>query len=219
MVDADIDAILEELGGVTLPLFVQLVLLSLPGLLVAFHMTAMVFLGFNQDHRCTMPRKAQIIQECNITWTEQQTKRYIPWKNITNSFDSCSRYTYDSVNCTLWGDNETSGYDTERCDSWTYNQSVISTTVVGDFNLVCDNKQKRRLSQAVFMLGVTLGVALLGQLSDKYGRKKAAIFPMVVGTVIGIATAFSKSFILFTVLRFFIGFTLFPSATSSYVAG
>lgn len=82
-----------------------------------------------------------------------------------------SRYKFDSLNCTFWNSNISfaAPNETEQCDSWNYDTSVFTSTVVGDFDLVCDNKYKRRLSQAIFMLGVVIATPVWGQVSDRYG--------------------------------------------------
>lgn len=55
------------------------------------------------------------------------------------------------------------------------------------------------------MVGNTIGATFLTPLSDRFGRKKTVLFLLWIQAAFGIGAAFAKSYIMFTVLRFFIG--------------
>jgi MFS family permease len=54
------------------------------------------------------------------------------------------------------------------------------------------------------MVGNTLGALCLTPLSDKFGRKWVILVMLWIQGAIGIGAAFSSSYAMFTVLRFFI---------------
>nr|XP_039251339.1 organic cation transporter protein-like [Styela clava] len=237
----EFDNILNELNKMTRPQWVQLALLILPCVFVATHMGAMVYLGAEQSHMCTMPLKERIIERCGGNWTEEQTSRYIPWDDENNALDSCERYTFNEIDCSYWWPNMT--FDTfnmtsdvnstsqppttssiaysgvEKCSSWNYDTSMFASTTVSDFDLVCEDSYQRRFAQAIFMLGVTIGCTFWGQVSDRFGRKLGIVAPLVTGCAFAIGVAFAQSSILFVGLRFFVGFNLFPAFSCSFVLG
>ncbi|ELT99019.1 hypothetical protein CAPTEDRAFT_86372, partial [Capitella teleta] len=90
-------------------------------------------------------------------------------------------------------------------DGWEYSRKEIITTVVTEWDLVCDRKVLPEASQMIFNFGVMFGAILFGFLSDKYGRKKIFIGSLLGQAVVGSFTALSPNFYLFAVLRFFVG--------------
>lgn len=62
---------------------------------------------------------------------------------------------------------------------------VSGTTVISDFNLVCDRKQLNNMAEMVFLAGVALGGLVSGIISDKYGRKKTLMTSIFLQALLG----------------------------------
>lgn len=84
------------------------------------------------------------------------------------------------------------------------------------WDLVCNDNFMVDLSSTIYMVGNTVGALCLTPLSDKFGRKWVILSFLWIQGVIGIATAFSSSYIMFTVLRFFIGHHIFSCIFVAY---
>ncbi|CAL1525828.1 unnamed protein product [Lymnaea stagnalis] len=90
-----------------------------------------------------------------------------------------------------------------KCSRYLFRGSV--QTVTSEWALLCDYKWVKATVTSIQMAGVFLGALVAGQLSDLYGRKKALYAFVVEHIVFNLIAAFSTSWIMFAVMRFFIG--------------
>src|SRR6187551_3781301 len=61
------------------------------------------------------------------------------------------------------------------------------------------------VAAGVYVAGACLGALFFGYLADRLGRKKLFLITLAVYLVATVATAFSGSFVVFAVCRFFTG--------------
>lgn len=47
--------------------------------------------------------------------------------------------------------------DSISCDSWMFNDNLIKSTAVEDFEMVCNNKTRKSLTQTMYMVGMLIG--------------------------------------------------------------
>nr|XP_002128813.1 organic cation transporter protein [Ciona intestinalis] len=215
----EFDKIVEEMDGLSKKQWVQLILLMLPAVFVGSQMGAMVFIGADVEYTCQMPLKDNLVAKCGQNWTKEQDAMYSVPPN------SCLRYNTEDVsaaaNCSYWwSDNNstTPPNTTVKCTAWEFNSSsTFSSSVVSDFSLVCREKYKIKLSQAVFMFGVTVGCAVWGQISDRYGRKTSIAASAATGGLLALAVSFTQSYLMFVILRSLSGFCFFSMFTCSFV--
>ena len=71
---------------------------------------------------------------------------------------------------------------------------------------MCDDAYKSDLATTVYFAGVMIGGIVFGILADKYGRKCVVIGTLVLSGVVGVATFLLRTFSVYIVLRFFLGF-------------
>ncbi|XP_072546097.1 solute carrier family 22 member 7-like [Salminus brasiliensis] len=90
-------------------------------------------------------------------------------------------------------------------NGWIFDNSTFLTTLSTQWDLVCDRREMNKAVATIFFVGVMLGAALFGSLSDRYGRKTMLLVSYVSGMIFAVASVFSTSFIMFAVLRFFTG--------------
>ncbi|XP_043826898.1 solute carrier family 22 member 20-like [Dromiciops gliroides] len=101
-----------------------------------------------------------------------------------------------------------SGVATEGCeDGWTYDQSIFPSTIVTEWDLVCDSRPMRDLAQTIYMAGVLVGAAVFGSVADRWGRKAPLIWSYLQLAVSGACTAYFSSFTIYCVFRFLTGMT------------
>lgn len=43
------------------------------------------------------------------------------------------------------------------CSSWIFEDTLIKTTAVEDFEMICDHKQRKSLTQTFYMVGMLIG--------------------------------------------------------------
>ena len=53
-----------------------------------------------------------------------------------------------------------------ECDSWVYDTSTFTSSIISDFDLVCDKRYLVTLSQSMALLGAMFGSIIIGVTSD-----------------------------------------------------
>ncbi|CAN8258649.1 unnamed protein product [Cochlearia groenlandica] len=92
-------------------------------------------------------------------------------------------------------------------NSWEWTEGK-GTSTVSEWGLICGQKYKVGLVQALFFTGGMIGAGVFGHLSDsKLGRKGSLIVVCIINAILGIATAFSPNYWTYVVLRFLTGFS------------
>ncbi|XP_016413382.1 solute carrier family 22 member 7 [Sinocyclocheilus rhinocerous] len=102
-------------------------------------------------------------------------------------------------------------------NGWEYDNSTFISTLATQWDLVCDKRALSRLTTTIFFIGVMFGAAAFGSLSAMFGRKPMLLVSHMLGMGFGLCSAFSSSFIMFAVLRFFTGFTITGSVIISTI--
>ncbi|XP_071837665.1 organic cation transporter-like protein [Apostichopus japonicus] len=97
--------------------------------------------------------------------------------------------------------------DSTACDDWIYANEPYGSTIVSEWNLVCDRASFVELSQTVLMIGVTIGSVIFGYIVDRFGRRQIFFASLFMQGIFGCIEAFSPSFVIFLVFRLFIGIT------------
>ncbi|XP_050401906.1 organic cation transporter protein isoform X1 [Patella vulgata] len=213
----DVDTKLESLGKCgcyQALLFVSLSLIYLRG---AWHVFVPVFIAADPGHTCNLPPKTS----GNIN-----NSFIIPYSNNSGLFDNASdSYLARASACSVTYYSDTGDNMSRTCDhGWKYGDQFDST-IVTQFNLVCDDDYKAELSTTIYMIGTAIGAVSLTYFSDRFGRKKLLIVCLILQGAIGVGVAFVQSYIIFTILRFFIGLlnmgiglTAFVMITEAYPA-
>ncbi|XP_071955146.1 organic cation transporter protein-like isoform X2 [Antedon mediterranea] len=171
----------------------------------------MVFLAAETDHWCSVSDFKGI--NCStLSWDltsaecdERKKKFTIPPAADDDDTDythNCYRYSNATVESFLSGDVSTSDWPLEACESWDYDTSQYKTTIIHEWDLVCNDKTKPAVSQSVYFGGVLFGSFFFGVLADWIGRKPTLIISIVIQCTFGLAAAFSPSLTVFICLRF-----------------
>ncbi|XP_069573571.1 organic cation/carnitine transporter 2-like [Brachyistius frenatus] len=179
---------------------------------------SVVFVADTPPHRCLVP--AQI----NLTAAWRNSS--IPPEGEGREASSCSRYKLDdllsfSERGLLPGvDVNMSNVPKEGClDGWEYDRSVYISTIVTEWDLVCDQSWRQPLTSSVFFCGVFTGSFISGQLSDRYGRKIVLFVTMAVQTVFTLIQVFSPSWAVFCALYFVVGMGQISNFVAAFVLG
>ncbi|XP_066197782.1 organic cation/carnitine transporter 2 isoform X3 [Saccopteryx leptura] len=134
-----------------------------------FNGLSAVFLAGTPEHRCRVPDTANL----SSAWRNHsvplrlQDGREVP--------HSCRRYRLAAIaNFSALGlepgrDVDLEQVEQEGClDGWEFSQDVYLSTIVTEWNLVCEDDWKAPLTVSLFFVGVLVGSFISGQLSDRF---------------------------------------------------
>ncbi|GAB6029096.1 hypothetical protein CHUAL_004879 [Chamberlinius hualienensis] len=100
---------------------------------------------------------------------------------------------------------------------WDYESEPYTTSVVSDWNLVCDRKLLVPLALSIFSLGGLIGNAFCGYMQDSMGRRPTFFVFLFILSVFGVATAFAPNYDVWITLRFFNGMAIPAISSTPYV--
>ncbi|XP_060692604.1 organic cation/carnitine transporter 2-like [Hemiscyllium ocellatum] len=198
----EITAFLGEWGPYQKIIFFLLSLSVFPN---AFFGINMVFVGDTPEHRCLIPG--------NLNLSEAWMNRTIPLEQDKDKlqYSKCRRYRLDVIKnlSEIFPDPDSvniSEVGQEPClDGWVYSKEQYISTIVSEWDLVCDNGWKGPFSTSVYFIGVLVGSFITGQLADRFGRKKVMFLTLALRTVFGIIQTFSPNWEIFCTFNFLVG--------------
>ncbi|KAF5284074.1 hypothetical protein FQA39_LY17123 [Lamprigera yunnana] len=83
-----------------------------------------------------------------------------------------------------------------------YDTSTVGTTIISEWDLVCDHQYVINLIQMIIMFGSLLGSAIFGIAADKYGRRTCLLISCFIRFVFGVLSGAATNVTNFAVLRF-----------------
>ncbi|XP_026183665.1 solute carrier family 22 member 5 isoform X1 [Mastacembelus armatus] len=160
-------AFLGEWGPFQQQVFFLLCLTIIPN---GFAGLSIVFIADTPPHRCLVPERvnlSDVWRNSSLPLEEEsQSGALVPSK--------CSRYKLSDL-LRFSGRRLLPGVDVnlsnvaqESClDGWEYDRSVYISTIVSEWDLVCDDKWKKPLTTSLYFCGVLTGSFISGQLADR----------------------------------------------------
>ncbi|XP_076147936.1 solute carrier family 22 member 4-like [Alosa pseudoharengus] len=186
------------------------ILLSLSSIPNGYVGMAMVFLADIPPHHCRLPflnSSSYGGPGYNLSLPTQEVKGEV-------ILSRCRRYTEQGAL------DAESIQSTERClDGWVFSKERYVSTIVTEWNLVCDDAWKTPFTVTVFFLGVLTGSFLSGIISDRYGRKFIFFATMAVQCIFSVIQAASNSWEMFCVFYFIVGMGQIANYCSAFILG
>ncbi|XP_048343967.1 solute carrier family 22 member 4 [Sphaerodactylus townsendi] len=213
----DLIAFLGEWGPFQRLIFFLLSASIIPN---GFNGMSAVFLAGTPEHHCRVPASANLSSEwLNASIPlEEREGRQVPSR--------CRRYrlealvNFSALKLQPGRDVNLSQVEQEKClDGWEYSRDPYHSTIVTEWNLVCDDDWKTPLTTSLFFVGVLLGSFISGQLSDRFGRKWILFATMGVQTGFSFLQIFSTSWEMFTVLFLIVGMGQISNYVVAFILG
>ncbi|KAL2077661.1 hypothetical protein ACEWY4_027165 [Coilia grayii] len=171
------------------------ILLSLSAIPNGYMSLSMVFLGDIPPHHCRVPF-------LNSSYGGLGYNLSIPTEELKGEtiLSRCRRYSEQEHSDAAYRN------DTEGClDGWVFSKERYVSTIVTEWNLVCDDAWKAPFTLTVFFIGVLAGSFCSGILSDRYGRKITFFSTKALQTLLSLLLAFSNSWEMFCVVYCVLG--------------
>ncbi|XP_011610688.1 solute carrier family 22 member 7-like isoform X1 [Takifugu rubripes] len=179
------------------------------------HLLLNNFMGAVPSHHCN----TSALDDQGLFWNltrEQKLAVALP-AEPDGSPSSCRMFAKPQYQH-LYGQNSSEDAATVPCPSgWVYDNSTFRSTIATEWDLVCSQKWMNKATATIFFIGVMLGAPLSGFLSDRYGRRPLLLVSYLGSILFSLLSAFSTSYIMFVIMRFFTGVALAGIAIISFV--
>ncbi|XP_026006531.1 solute carrier family 22 member 5-like isoform X3 [Astatotilapia calliptera] len=154
----DFDEITSFLGDYGLFQILVMVLLSVSTMPAGYMGVIVVFVSDTPEHYCRSPNSS------SRNGTEWEQENGFHDRGSWMGPGSCSRYKLNEN----WTEKAAGFNDTEQClDGWVFSTDKYTTTIVSEWDLVCDNAWKVPFSTSFFFVGALIGSFISGHLSDR----------------------------------------------------
>ncbi|XP_054635398.1 solute carrier family 22 member 7-like [Dunckerocampus dactyliophorus] len=198
------DDVIAELNGFGRFQFRLVLMLVIPRLLLPFHFLQNNFVAFIPSHHCNISASDDASVFRNLS-TGQRLTVSIPVQE-DGTLSSCQMFAEPQYHLLLNSSNVTE-LPTVFCQNgWVYDTSVVKSTLASEWDLVCERRKVNKATATIFFLGVMFGAAVLGTLSDRFGRRIMLLVSYLITTIFGFASSMSTSLSMFAAMRFFTGF-------------
>ena len=188
-------------------LFTSIILIAYCGIFPIF---MHIYAAYEPPHRCFIPNcdTYNTSSDVNVNWISfasptvdvkgKQTCQTEMLKEDA-SIDPCRRYSANHLaSCNIESFNQT---DIQVCQKFIYDTSIVEESLTTKFNLVCDMEYQQMLLGSVVMVGLMIGSPIGGKLSDKFGRKHALLFSVLLTVPTVMFAGYSSNFWIYAALK------------------
>ncbi|KAJ8384790.1 hypothetical protein AAFF_G00198760 [Aldrovandia affinis] len=198
--------VLEETDGFGGYQILILTLLCIPRVILPFHFLLNNFMAAVPDHHCNISGLDGGDTFVNLT-QDQRLRVSVPAQE-DGAPSSCKMFEEPQFHLLHNSSNATEIPAVPCQNGWVYDTSTFSTTLATEWDLICDRNSMNKATATIFFVGVMIGAVVFGSLCDRFGRKSMLLVSYLLSVSFGFASAFSNSYLMFVIMRFFTGFGL-----------
>ncbi|XP_030201039.1 organic cation transporter protein isoform X2 [Gadus morhua] len=192
----DFEEILSQIGGFGRFQKLLYVWICLPQVFLAFNQLASIFTGATPPHICLSAPPA--------------------WRGGPNSTSLLLLlHRGEAQACP----DRRNGSNHSCPGGWQYDTSVFSSTVVTEWDLVCDRARTNSVLSSLYMAGLLVGAMGFGYLSDRYGRKPVMLMGLAFQAAFGVGAALAPNLYVYALLRFLVGSGVSATLINAFVLG
>ncbi|CAH1781865.1 unnamed protein product [Owenia fusiformis] len=209
------DDLIPELGGDGRYQALAVISFLLFYAATAWQYNITVFIAAHMQHWCHVPELAHL---------NHTTFMHIAVPLEENQFgeamySQCRVYdlNYSSVTAegvTNWIPNGNTS--TRKCNGYVYDTSRFTSTLVSQYDLVCDRKWLYTLAASAFMAGLFCGAFCSGALADRFGRQRTCFIMFALHFLTTMGAAVVPDYAAFLVLRGLVGASGLGAYTTLY---
>ncbi|KAM8881616.1 solute carrier family 22 member 13-like [Synchiropus picturatus] len=188
--------------------------LCIPNLFVAFDIMSPVFMGLSFPNHCNTD---WILKQAPNLTEERQKNLTIPVDKDGN-YESCRMFTpvdWDLEWIEKYGLNTT----TACINGSEFEKPSGSSSLVTEFNLVCDQSSLIEISLSINMGGVAVGSLALVPMADRFGRRRMVLLSLLTLFLFDIGAGFSPNFYVYMALKFLSGISSSGILANAFVIG
>ncbi|KAM4770788.1 solute carrier family 22 member 16 [Rhinophrynus dorsalis] len=176
------------------------------------HYLASVFIAVTPTYICSAPGNVSIVLLPNSStsgmddawelWTSHKDYLVVQQENDDIwELNQCSRFKREgSFDFTYAYQGNKTLFSCS--DGYYYDPTNLDSSVVTDWDLVCEREWLAKLIQPTFMLGVLIGAVVFGDIADRVGRRLIMWFTSCGQFLFGVAVAFTFDYYSFVIVRF-----------------
>ncbi|CAH8517362.1 unnamed protein product [Heterobilharzia americana] len=183
--------------------------------------TLPVFVNAVPHHRCRMENSVEkLFKYYNLSFGEAAALTG-PWEDeVPVTHMGCSRFALDWSNTSFVENlllnksatslNNRESLQTEECiHGYVYASKMFQypSTVVEEFNLVCESSILSPLGISLFLVGMLFGFILGGFIGDKFGRRRGAIGFSLIEVLAAIGVSLAPNHHVYHLMRTIVGFS------------
>lgn len=225
----DFDSVLPDVGSFGLYQKLVICFVLLPALIpCAFHAYSQLFIAARPNHWCHIteleswvnePIYTDFIKDISIpleirdgklrhSKCEMYTRNYTQIRDMLAQRTPLSyvRSSIEQINTTV-----------PCTNGWNYDSSIFTSTVISEWNLVCDKDYYTTLALVLFGVGGLIGNYIFGYLQDSWGRRPSFYTYLIIEVVACALSAIAPNFIIWLILRVIVGLTVPAILASPYV--